>query len=64
MRRFHGATLQFSGIDEETMKISNKPGKGIVRISGLEFLNNDAVNVLSAMITSIITSIAFMTLIH
>ncbi len=59
-----GATLQFSGIDEETMKISNKPGKGIVRISGLEFLNNDAVNVLSAMMTSIITSIAFMTLIH
>jgi uncharacterized membrane protein len=53
-----GATLQYSGVDEKTMKISNKPGKGIVRISGFSFLNNDAVNLVSAIIMAILTGCA------
>jgi len=55
-----GATLQFSGVDEETKKISNKPGPGIKKISGLTFLNNDAVNAVSAIVTAALTGLAYM----
>ncbi len=55
-----GATLQFSGVDEETKKISNKPGPGIKRIAGLTILNNDAVNSVSAVITAALTGFAYM----
>lgn len=55
-----GATLQFSGVEEDTMKISNRPGKGIVRISGLQFLNNDAVNFVSAAVMAALTGTAFL----
>jgi len=40
------------------MKVSNRPGEGIVRISGLNFLNNDAVNLLSAVLTALATGLA------
>lgn len=57
-----GATLQFSGLETATMKVSNRPGEGIVRIAGLGFLNNDAVNALSAAITALLAGLAFKTL--
>ena len=47
-----GATLQFSGFDPVKGKVVNKPGPGVTRISGLNFLDNHAVNFVSALITS------------
>ena len=52
-----GATLQFSGVEEATMKISNRPGEGIVRISGLNFLSNHMVNFVSAVFTALVSGL-------
>ncbi|XP_075164656.1 transmembrane protein 19 [Haematobia irritans] len=47
-----GATLQYSGIDEEK-KIVDKPDKGVRYISGLRILDNHSVNLISSIITGV-----------
>jgi len=42
-----GATLQFSGLNKKTGKVSNSPGTDIVCISGQDILNNNQVNFFS-----------------
>ncbi|KAI9126048.1 hypothetical protein K1719_003466 [Acacia pycnantha] len=55
-----GATLQFSGFCTVRNKIVGKPGPTVKRISGLSILDNNAVNFVSILLTSILTSIICM----
>jgi uncharacterized membrane protein len=47
-----GATLQFSGYDASTGKVVAQPGDNVKHISGWAWLSNDAVNLSSALLTS------------
>jgi uncharacterized membrane protein len=47
-----GATLQFTGFDPRTQRIVSRPGPDVLPISGLPFLTNNAVNLLSATVTA------------
>ena len=47
-----GATLQYSGIDEQG-KIVEYPGEGVRHISGWRILDNHSVNLLSSIITGV-----------
>ncbi|OAY26654.1 protein PGR [Manihot esculenta] len=53
-----GATLQFSGFCTVRKKVVGKPGPTVKKISGLNFLDNNAVNLVSILLTSLLTSIA------
>ncbi|XP_062090687.1 protein PGR [Humulus lupulus] len=53
-----GATLQFSGFCTVRNKVVGKPGPTVKKISGLNFLDNNAVNAVSILLTSVLTSIA------
>ncbi|XP_074281024.1 protein PGR [Silene latifolia] len=53
-----GATLQFSGFCSVRNKVVGKPGPTVKRISGLSILDNNAVNFVSIIITSLLTSVA------
>ncbi|KAH7572335.1 hypothetical protein JRO89_XS04G0239700 [Xanthoceras sorbifolium] len=55
-----GATLQFSGFCTVRNKVVGKPGPTVKKISGLTILDNNAVNVVSIMLTTLLTSIACM----
>ncbi|XP_028801211.1 protein PGR [Neltuma alba] len=52
-----GATLQFSGFCTVRNKIVGKPGPTVKKISGLSILDNNAVNFVSILLTSILTAI-------
>ncbi|GER57030.1 transmembrane protein [Striga asiatica] len=49
-----GATLQYSGI----CTVVGKPGPTVKKISGINVLDNNAVNLVSIMLTTVLTSIA------
>jgi uncharacterized membrane protein len=53
-----GATVQYSGLDEKTGKVYNRPApKGarkLTRIAGSNLLSNGAVNFLSAAVTALV----------
>ncbi|CAN0900825.1 Protein PGR [Linum grandiflorum] len=53
-----GATLQFSGYCTVRNKVVGKPGPTVKRISGISILDNNAVNFVSVMLTSVLTSLA------
>ncbi|XAR66959.1 hypothetical protein NMG60_11013357 [Bertholletia excelsa] len=53
-----GATLQFSGYCTVRNKVVSRPGPTVKRISGVSILDNNAVNLVSAFITTVLTSIA------
>ncbi|KAG6388447.1 hypothetical protein SASPL_149873 [Salvia splendens] len=53
-----GATLQYSGFCSVRKKVVSKAGPTVKRISGLSILDNNAVNFVSILLTSTLTSIA------
>lgn len=50
-----GATVQFSGFERSTGRIVSKSGPDVVWISGAEILDNHSVNLLSTLITALVT---------
>lgn len=50
-----GATLQFSGYENSTGKIVSKLRPGVIRISGSEILDNHSVNLISTLLTALVT---------
>lgn len=55
---FLGATLQFSGYCIVRKKVVAKPGPTVVRISGMNILDNNSVNAVSVLLTTMFTSMA------
>uniref|UniRef100_A0A5B7BQK9 Putative transmembrane protein 19 n=1 Tax=Davidia involucrata TaxID=16924 RepID=A0A5B7BQK9_DAVIN len=53
-----GATLQYSGFCSIRNKVVGKPGPTVKKISGLSILDNNAVNLVSILLTMMLTSIA------
>lgn len=53
-----GATLQYSGYNAATGRVTSRPGPEVQHISGLPWLSNNAVNAVSASTTAIITALA------
>lgn len=53
-----GATLQFSGINKKSGKIVERPGPDVKYISGVAFLDNHSVNLLSSFISAIVVPFA------
>ncbi len=50
-----GATLQYSGYDKKTQKVVETPGYGVEHISGIRLFDNHSVNLLSTLITALIS---------
>lgn len=50
-----GATLQYSGLDKKKGVIVESPGPGVEYICGYRILDNNSVNLLSTIITGLIT---------
>ncbi|XP_074576914.1 protein PGR-like [Curcuma longa] len=53
-----GATLQFSGYCTVRKKVVGKHGPTVIKISGTSMLDNNAVNAVSILLTTLVTSIA------
>lgn len=53
-----GATLQFSGFCTVRNKVVGKPGPTVKKISGLSVLDNNAVNLVSILLTAALSSTA------
>lgn len=53
-----GATLQFSGFCSVRNKIVGKPGPTVKKISGVNVLDNNAVNLVSVLLTTLLTAFA------
>lgn len=52
-----GATLQFSGFNRETGRVTSSYSSEIVPIAGIPLLSNNAVNVVSASSTAAICAV-------
>ncbi|XP_020595235.1 protein PGR-like [Phalaenopsis equestris] len=55
---FIGATLQFSGYCSVRKRVVAKPGATVLKISGMNILDNNSVNIVSVFLTTLLTSIA------
>lgn len=53
-----GATLQFSGYCAVRKKVVGRRGQTVTKISGMSILNNNGVNALSILLTTVLTSIS------
>ncbi|XP_028555832.1 protein PGR-like, partial [Dendrobium catenatum] len=53
-----GATLQFSGFCTLRKKVVGRKTPTVIRISGMEVLDNNAVNAVSVLITTLLTGLA------
>lgn len=51
-----GATLQFTGFNRVTQKVTSKLGPDVVHISGHPYLTNNLVNFVSAAIVAALTA--------
>ena len=52
-----GATVQFSGFNRQTGRVTSQYSSEMVAISGIPLLSNNAVNVVSASVSALICSI-------
>ncbi|KAE8741148.1 hypothetical protein FOCC_FOCC013310 [Frankliniella occidentalis] len=50
-----GASLQYSGVDERTGIVVERSGKGVRHISGIRFLDNHCVNLISSITIGLLT---------
>ncbi len=50
-----GATIQYSGLDRKTKVVVEEPGADVKHISGLAVIDNHGVNLLSSIVTALVT---------
>ena len=58
-----GATIQFTGFNRKTQKLTSKYSEDVTPISGVALLSNNGVNLVSASVTAVLTAALTLTFI-